>query len=84
MIEHVTETSIPFGDNAVNRISVEYIQEADNYKEDSADNTLTIGTEPGGYFYISTKRWAFDSIEELINILNDFKNKVKFAENESR
>ena len=34
MIEHVTETSIPFGDNAVNRISVEYIQEADNYKED--------------------------------------------------
>lgn len=84
MIEHVTEVSIPFGDNAVNRISVEYIQEADNYKEDSADNTLTIGTEPGGYFYISTKRWAFDNIEELINILNDFKNKVKFAENESR
>ena len=30
MIEHVTEVSIPFGDNAVNRISVEYIQEADN------------------------------------------------------
>lgn len=84
MIEHVTEISIPFGDNAVNRMSVEYIQEADNYKEDSTDNILTIGTEPGGYFYISTKRWAFDSIEELINILNDFKNKVKFTENESR
>lgn len=84
MIEHVTEMSIPPGDTAVNKMSVEYIQDSDNYKDNDIENTLTIGTEPGGYFYISTKRWAFDSIEELINILYDFKNKVKFAENESR
>lgn len=84
MIEHVTEMSIPPGDTAVNKMSVEYIQDSDNYKDNDIENTLTIGTEPGGYFYISTKRWAFDSIEELINILYDFKNKVKFAEDESR
>ena len=84
MIEHVTEMSIPPGDTAVNKMSVEYIQDSDNYKDNDIENTLTIGTEPGGYFYISTKRWAFDSIEELINILNDFKNKVKFTEDESR
>lgn len=84
MIEHVTEMSIPPGDTAVNKMSVEYIQDSDNYKDNDIENILTIGTEPGGYFYISTKRWAFDSIEELINILNDFKNKVKFAEDESR
>lgn len=84
MIEHVTELNIPNGDNAINRMSVEYIQESDNYKKEESDNILTIGTEPGGYFYISTKRWAFDNIDELISILNDFNNKVKFSTNGSK
>ena len=40
MIEHVTETSVPSGDNAINKISIEYIQDADNYKSDDSDLNL--------------------------------------------
>lgn len=82
MIPHVTETSWPSSD-CVRKIVTEYIQEPDNYKKDqSSDNVLVIGTEPGGYFYIQTERWAFDNIEELFRILMDFKFKVEFC-NES-
>lgn len=80
MIEHVTELEFPKTYDALNRLTAEYIQDSDNWKPDtSEDNRLIIGTEPGGYFYIKTERWAFDNIDELINILNDFKSKIKFT-----
>lgn len=80
MIEHVTETGWPEHTNCVYKVSIKYVQEPDNYSEDScSDNILEIGTEPGGYFYIKTERWAFDDVEELISILNDFQSKIKFA-----
>ena len=30
----------------------------------------------GPYFVIKTKRWAFDSIGELVKILEDFKTRI--------
>lgn len=39
---------------------------------------LTVKTDNGGggdFYVIETKRWAFDSIDEIINILNEFKEK---------
>lgn len=84
MIKHVTEVEWPEDSNLLYKINAQYIQEPDNYAPDeSIDNILEIGTEPGGYFYIKTNRWAFDDIEELISILQDFKNKIDFA-NESK
>lgn len=84
MIPHVTETAWPEHTNCIYKISMKYIQDADNYKEDStSDNILEIGTEPGGYFYIKTERWAFDDIDEFIHILKDFKSKVGFADESS-
>lgn len=46
---------------------------------DEIDN-LKIHTDTlggGFYFVIKTKRWAFDDIQDLINILEDFKSKMK-------
>lgn len=42
------------------------------------DQFLTIKTDNGGggdYYVIETERWAFDSIDELIEIINKFKEK---------
>lgn len=39
---------------------------------------ITIKTENGGggdFFVIETQRWAFDSIEDLVNLLSQFKDK---------
>lgn len=84
MIPHITETAWPESTNCVYKVSIKYVQEPDNYAEDScSDNILEIGTEPGGYFYIKTERWAFDNIEEFIHILKDFKNKINFTDEPS-
>lgn len=84
MIKHVTEVEWPENSILLYKINAQYVQEPDNYSPDPlVDNVLEIGTEPGGYFYIKTNRWAFDNIEELISVLQDFKNKIDFA-NESK
>lgn len=84
MIKHVTEVEWPENSTLLYKINAQYVQDPDNYSPNpSVDNVLEIGTEPGGYFYIKTNRWAFDDIEELISILQDFKNKIDFA-NESK
>ena len=79
MIQHETELWDAGYNPYVNKISVIYKQYPDNYANTEEDNSLCISTEPGGYFIIQTNRWAFDSIEELIKILEDFKNKVEFG-----
>lgn len=42
------------------------------------DQFITIKTENGGggdFFVIETQRWAFDCIEDLVEVLYQFKNK---------
>ena len=42
------------------------------------DQFLTIKTDNGGggdFFVIETERWAFDSVEELVELFNKFKEK---------
>jgi hypothetical protein len=44
----------------------------------SEDQFITIKTDDGGggdFYVIETKRWAFDTIEEIVEILNKFKEK---------
>jgi hypothetical protein len=57
-------------------LEMTYTQEADCCT--SEEQYLTIKTDNGGggdFFVIETKRWAFDTIEELISTLNEFKEK---------
>ena len=49
------------------------------------DQFLTIKTDNGGggdFFVIETERWAFDSVEELVELFNNFKEKHEKIEEE--
>ena len=55
---------------------VTFAQDADCASTE--DQFLTIKTDNGGggdFFVIETERWAFDSVDELIEIFNKFKEK---------
>jgi hypothetical protein len=55
---------------------VTFAQDADC--NSTEDQFLTIKTDNGGggdFYVIETERWAFDSIDELIEIINKFKEK---------
>ena len=56
---------------------LEYIQNSDTWS-DGEIQTLKLKTEyvdDGKFFVMETSRWAFDNIEDLIEILKDFKNR---------
>lgn len=79
MIKHTTELSPVSSGVEVHRMTCIYDQDPDNYQKDEDNQKLVVGTEPGGYFYIKTDRWAFDNIDGLVEVLLDFKNKVDFV-----
>ena len=57
-------------------VSVEYSQYS---VSDNDYNTLRVFTENNGvarYLNISTEKWEFSDIDELIEILNDFKKRA--------
>jgi predicted nuclease of restriction endonuclease-like (RecB) superfamily len=64
----------------VSKITIKYSQE-NEIEEDADDNLeITIDHLGGGFYYvINTKRWAFNDIDELINVLNDFKSKANIS-----
>ena len=62
---------------AVNKVVVEYTQEADS--NSSNLQFLEISTEDAGggiYYVFKTERWAFDNINDLIKVLNDFEKRL--------
>lgn len=62
----------------MNKITVNYSQ-SNEINSDIDDNLkLSISNQAAGfYFVMKTYRWAFNDIDELIEILNDFKSKAK-------
>lgn len=62
----------------IDKVTVEYTQEADDVS--NGIQTLEVSTDDAGagkYFVIKTERWAFDNIEEIINLLRDFEKRIK-------
>lgn len=61
------------------KLTINYTQDSDCMQNDNLGQNLTIRTESDGvadsYFIIETDRWAFDDIQEFIDILTKFKNK---------
>ena len=59
-------------------LKVTFTQENDCMESSDLGQYLNIHTEDGGggdYYVMDTERWAFDSIDELIEVLNQFKEK---------
>ena len=62
---------------AVNKVSVEYMQEADS--NSNGLQFLEVSTEDAGagvYYILKTERWAFDNLNDLIKVLNDFEKRL--------
>lgn len=69
-----------FKDNVVgvDDVSITYLQNGDC--EDEKDNvqSLTVSTQNNGvarFITFKTERWAINDIDELIEIINDFKKR---------
>ncbi len=61
---------------AVNKVSVEYTQESDNSDGLQFLEVSTEDTGGGVYYVLKTKRWAFDNLNDLIKVLNDFEKRL--------
>lgn len=62
----------------MNNISVTYSQVNENITDTEDHLKLSICHQGAGfYFVMETKRWAFNSISELQELLQDFKDKSK-------
>ena len=71
---------------ALSKMTIEYVQDLDCCQSENeypeGCQTLTITTEDGGggkFLRVNTSSagWSIDSIDELINLLNDFKQRLK-------
>jgi hypothetical protein len=63
----------------IEEVRITYTQESDSCQEEDLGQQLEVFTEDAGsgkYIVFKTERWAIDSIDELIEILNDFKLKA--------
>ena len=64
----------------VEEMSITYSQEEDGCDESNKFQELKIFTNDAGagkYIVFQTERWAIDNIEELVEILNDFKLRAR-------
>ena len=62
---------------AVESVKVNYWQDADTNSHES--QSLELSTEESGsgiYFVLKTERWAFDNIEQLVSVLQDFQSRL--------
>lgn len=84
----IVDDAFPSDENevALSEVSAEYVQNLDccQSEKDYPDGCqiLTIQTDDGGggkFFRIKTGEagWAFDSVDNFVKILNDFKQRIK-------
>ena len=64
------------------RMEIIYSQQSDSCEKGEPGQILTINSDDAGggpFIYISTKRWAmdWDEVDNLIQIINDFKARFK-------
>lgn len=63
-------------------ISAVYTQDADSCSNETC-HELKLKTDNAGggtYYVMSTKRWAFESVEEIVGIIEDFLKRAKDCE----
>jgi len=71
---------------SLNELAVSYSQLPD-HSDDLTDlsQEIKIFTRDAGggiYFVIKTERWAFDSIEDFVDLLKDFQNRLNVVKND--
>ncbi len=67
------------GEIGVNDVSVEYIQDSDCTEEEGNVQTITISSRNNGtnrFINIKTDNWSISDIDELEEIISDFKKRA--------
>lgn len=76
---------IPTKNFEIDSVVATYTQEGDEQSPNGGDNFITFESEginfEMNYFVIKTERWAFDNIEEMVALLEDFKKRIAPATN---
>jgi hypothetical protein len=64
------------------KLNATYIQKGDCGMSGDDFNDIKISTFDGGggiYYVLETERWAFNDVDELIKLLNDFKERCSIT-----
>lgn len=67
-------------DSTLFNMKAKYLQNGDTETKTGDINQITISNidvGDGHYFVMKTKRWAFDDIKEVIDLLEDFKKRFE-------
>ena len=79
-MEDMIKYGFGFSDNPKPKLvhlNTVYAQPCDEYSDDLQELVIEIGDAgAGAYYVIKTERWAFDEIDDLIILLNDFKKRA--------
>jgi len=69
---------LPSGEEiAIESASISYSQQCDDNFDGFQDLIVSTEEQGGGkYFVIKTERWAFNNIEEFVELLEDFKKRA--------
>lgn len=63
----------------INDVSIQYVQTGDCTEDEDNVQTITISSRNNGvgrFLNIKTDGWSFDNIDELTEIINDFKQRA--------
>ena len=64
---------------SLSEASLTYVQRCDENSDNFQELKMSIQDNGGGnYLVLETERWAIDSIDDLINLLNDFRERIPF------
>lgn len=76
----IKTTILPKDDEVgISDVKITYCQQGD-CTGNGDYNEIIISTADGGggnYFILKTKRWAINDVQELVDLLNDFKKRTK-------
>lgn len=78
IIDELNKNEQVYDSVVIDNVSITYYQEKDTDDSNNTNQNLTINTANNGvemYITITTNRWAIDSIDDFILILNDFKRR---------
>ena len=73
------EFNYKFQQIGIDDISIQYVQTGDCTEDEDNVQTITISSRNNGvgrFFNIKTDGWSFDNIDELTEIINDFKQRA--------
>lgn len=79
MIKNYEDFKFEDGHIGIDDVSITYLQNSDCTEEDENVQSITISTRNNGvgrFINIKTENWSFDDINELEELIKDFKQRA--------